>query len=95
MPFQKGHKFGKGRIKGSKNKTTLLKEERRSIFENRVSQKWEKTIDKLKPEYVADQFMGKAPDEVHTTTVISFDSAFKPDETSPKTTAGSEEQGEV
>lgn len=63
MPFQKGNKLG-GRTKGSKNRETLLKEERRAIFDKEVSQRWEKTIKNLKPEYVADQFMGKAPDEV-------------------------------
>lgn len=62
--FQKGNGFG-GRPKGSKNRETLLKEERRSIFEKEVSQEWEKVIKKLKPEYVADQFMGKAPDEMN------------------------------
>ena len=62
MPFQKGHPGYKK--KGTKHKATLLQEERRAIFDARVSQKWERTIDKLRPEYVADQFMGKAPDEV-------------------------------
>lgn len=57
--FQPGNKLG-GRTPGSKNRTTLLKEERRAIFEARVSQKWEETIDKLRPEYIADQFLGKA-----------------------------------
>lgn len=66
MPFQPGNKLG-GRTLGSKNRETLLKEERRAIFEERVSQKWEDTIDKLPPQYVADQFMGKAPEKIEHT----------------------------
>ena len=62
MTFVKGHKLATGRPKGSKNRTTLLKEERRAIFEDKISQKWEEVIDQLRPEYVADQFLGKAPD---------------------------------
>ena len=58
--LKKGHPGYKK--KGSKNKTTLLKEERRVIFDAKISQKWEEVIDKLKPEYVADQFLGKAPE---------------------------------
>lgn len=64
MAFEKGNKFGRGRPRGSKNRETLLKEERRAIFDKEVSQKWEKIIDELKPEYIADQFLGKAPDKV-------------------------------
>lgn len=62
MVFVKGHPGYKP--KGAKSKTTLLKEERRAIFDAKVSQKWEETIDKLKPEYVADQFMGATPQEL-------------------------------
>lgn len=57
-----------GRPKGSKNRETLLREERRAIFEARASEKWEEIIDKLPPQYVADQFMGKAPDLLDVTT---------------------------
>lgn len=71
MKFQKGHKFAKGRIAGSKNKTTLLMEERRAMFENEVSAMWLKTIQKLPPTYIADQFMGKAPDEVNVTAAVT------------------------
>ncbi len=63
MPFPKGNKLG-GRHKGSKNKKTLLMEERRAIFEHQVSQEWENTIRKLPPTYIADQFMGKAPEKI-------------------------------
>lgn len=54
----------KGKPKGCKNRETLLREERRAIFDKKISEKWEKTIDKLKPEYVADQFMGKAEEKI-------------------------------
>ena len=68
MVFQKGHeKFG-GKEKGSKNKVTLLQEERRAIFDKKISEKWDKTIDKLPPVYVADQFMGKAQEKIDITT---------------------------
>ena len=73
MPFTKGHKLAKGRPVGSKNGITLLKEERRAIFEARISQKWEDTIDKLPPTYIADQFMGKAPDIIKQTTEITVE----------------------
>lgn len=63
MPFEKGHSGFKP--KGTKHKETLLKEERRAIFEAEVSKTWLKTIKKLPPTYLADQFMGKAPDEVN------------------------------
>lgn len=57
MTFVKGHKGFKK--PGTKNKTTLLKEERRAIFDQIVSETWIQTIKKLRPEYVADQFIGK------------------------------------
>ena len=64
MPFVNG-KSGNpaGKPKGIKNSETLLKEERRRIFEEEASKVWIDTIKKLPPTYVADQFMGKAPDE--------------------------------
>lgn len=62
-----------GREKGTKNKETLLKEERRVVFDKRISQKWEKTIDKLKPEYIADQFMGKAVERFEVETKVELD----------------------
>ena len=71
MPFQKGH-LGY-RKKGTKNKETLLKEERRAIFDEEISKKWKDTINQLKPEYVADQFMGKAPDELIVRAPVLID----------------------
>jgi hypothetical protein len=68
MVFKKGNKLG-GRTKGSLNKSTILKEERRAIFEEEASQIWIETIQKLPPTYIADQFMGKAPDKVEHTFV--------------------------
>lgn len=62
--FQKGHEPIGGRPQGSKNRETLLKEERRSIFEAQISQKWEQIIDQLPPTYIADQYLGKALDKI-------------------------------
>lgn len=64
MTFQKGHSKieGSGIQKGQKHTITLLREERRAIFEEEASKKWLDTIEKLPPVYIADQFMGKAPD---------------------------------
>jgi hypothetical protein len=64
MPRPKGLPKTGGRQRGSLNKTTLLKEERRAIFDEQVSKIWVETIHKLKPEYIATQFMGKVPDEL-------------------------------
>ena len=62
--FQKDNEYGKGRPLGSKNTVTLLKEERRAIFEEKVSAMFLDTIEKARPEYLLDQFLGKAPDEL-------------------------------
>lgn len=59
--FQKGNT---GRPKGSRNRATLLQEERRAIFENQVSQRWEEVINELPPTYIADQYLGKAPEKI-------------------------------
>lgn len=64
MPFQKGHKLSPGRPEGSKNRETILKEERRAIFDAEVSQMYLDTIRKARPEYLLDQFIGKSPDKV-------------------------------
>lgn len=62
-----------GRPKGAKNKTTLDKEQRRALFEELVSEKWEEIIKKLPPTYVADQFIGKAKDTVEHKVTFLFD----------------------
>ena len=64
MPFEKGHPKLGGKTKNTKNKKTLEKEERRAVFNEIISEKWDEIVKKLKPEYVADQFLGKARDEV-------------------------------
>lgn len=61
MPFKKGEG---GRHKGSLNKETLTKLERRAYFEKRAAEKFDEWIDKVRPEYGLDQFLGKATDIV-------------------------------
>src|SRR3990167_8601130 len=68
---QSGNPNGRG--KGTKNKSTLLKEERRVIFDKAISQIWEEKIKELKAEYIADQFMGKAPDELIVRAPVLID----------------------
>ena len=53
----------KGKPVGIKNRATLIMEERRAIFEQKASEMWEDTISQLPATYIADQFMGKAPDK--------------------------------
>ena len=62
MPFEPGHPGYKK--PGTKNKTTLDKEQRRILFEELVSDKFEKLVEKAKPEYLLDQFIGKAKETV-------------------------------
>ena len=78
MAFPKGNKLG-GRKKGSKNQETLAKEERRLIFDQRISEIWEDTIRKLPATYVADQFMGKAPDKVEHSGEIKTGEVIAPE----------------
>ncbi len=69
MSFTKGHQKIGGRKVGAKNKTTLLQDERRAIFDLEVSQFWSDNIKRLRPEYIADQFMGKPPTHLDITTL--------------------------
>ena len=62
--FPEGNKLG-GRPKGAKNKATLTQLERRALFDEKISQKWDEVIDELRPEYIADQYLGKAEDNVN------------------------------
>lgn len=64
---------GPGRPKGSKNKTTLDKEQRRILFEELVSDKFEKLVEKAKPEYLLDQFIGKAKETIDHKINFIFD----------------------
>ena len=48
-----------GRPKGSKNIATLDKESRKAMFDEHISQKFLEIVDKARPEYVLDQFLGK------------------------------------
>ena len=57
--FQKGNP---GKQKGTLNKETLTKIERRAYFEKRAAEKFDKWIDECRPEYGLDQFIGKAND---------------------------------
>lgn len=77
MPAPKGHPKWGGRQEGSKNVTTLLKEERRAIFDAKVSEKWEETIAQLPPTYIADQFMGKAEEKIKVTEVTEASEEIK------------------
>lgn len=62
MPFQKGHPGF--RKKGTKNNTTLLKEERRALFDEEAEKIFIESIKKAKPEYILDQYLGKAEDKL-------------------------------
>ena len=53
-----------GRVKGSKNKTTLDKEARRVVFDAEVSKVFLQQIKKARAEYLLDQFLGKAKEIV-------------------------------
>lgn len=74
MPFKKGQSGNpNGRPEGAKNKVTLDKEARRAMFEERISAKWLEIIDQLKPEYVADQFIGKSAEKIDLDVKLKID----------------------
>ena len=75
MEFKVGHPKVGGKKKGTKNKATLLMEERRAIFDEEVAKDFLKTIKKARPEYKLDQFLGKAPDKISVivTKLIKLD----------------------
>lgn len=67
----------KGKPLGAKNKTTLDKEQRRALFEELVSEKFEKLVHQAKPEYLLDQFIGKATDKIEHKIDFLFDEETK------------------
>jgi hypothetical protein len=54
-----------GKPKGAKNGTTIAKEERRALFDQEVSDMYFQTIRKARPEYLLDQFIGKAEEHLN------------------------------
>jgi hypothetical protein len=65
MKFQKGQVANpKGRPKGALGMETLTKLERRAYFDKRAAEKFDEWIDKCKPEYGLEQFLGKVKDEL-------------------------------
>ncbi len=77
MPFKPGQSGNPdGRPKGSLNKETLAKLERRRIFDEEAGKMFIKNIRKARPEYILDQYLGKAPDKIEldanieTTTIV-------------------------
>lgn len=77
QPGQSGNP--NGRPEGSLNKSTLLKEERRAIFESEVTQVFIQTIHKARPEYLLDQYLGKAPEEVKLSAEVKTGESFSPE----------------
>ena len=76
MTFQPGNNLG-GRTKGAKNKVTLDKEKRRVLFDELVSDRFKSLVHQAKPEYLLDQFMGKATDKVEHKIEFLFDETDK------------------
>lgn len=69
MPFVKGQSGNPaGKKPGTKARKTLEREERRRVFDEAISQRWIEVIQQLPPQYIADQFLGKAPDKIDLTT---------------------------
>lgn len=68
MPFKKGQSGNPaGKPKGTLSRETLTKLERRAVFEKEVNEMFLETIRKARPEYLLDQFLGKAPDIIEAT----------------------------
>lgn len=69
MPFEKGNQWAK---KKGKHQITLDKEARRAVFDAEVSKMFIAKIKKARPEYLLDQFMGKAPDTLRLEGIKLF-----------------------
>ena len=67
-PGQSGNP--KGKPKGAKNRETIAKEERRAIFDIEVSKIFVNKILEARPEYLLDQFLGKAEDKLNIEATI-------------------------
>ncbi len=67
MPFTKGHEKVGGKTKGTLNRETIAKEERRAIFDAEVSRVFIEKIHQARPEYLLDQFLDKAKDKLDVT----------------------------
>ena len=68
MPFKKGQSGNlAGKPKGTLNKETIAKEERRAIFDAEVSKVFIEKIHQARPEYLLDQFLDKAKDKLDVT----------------------------
>ena len=70
MRFEKGNNYSECRPEGSKNKATLAKEERRAVFDEEAQKIFIDRIKKARPEYVLDQYLGKAPEELNVRQLI-------------------------
>ena len=71
---------GPGRPKGSKNKATLKMEERKAMFDEHISQKFLEIVDKARPEYILDQFIGKPVETIkHEGLEFLFEDGDKKD----------------
>lgn len=65
MPFKKGQSGNPlGKPKGILNKVTILREERRAIFEAEMESLFISKIREARPEYLLDQYLGKAEDKL-------------------------------
>lgn len=72
MRFTSEYNPRKGRPHGAKNKKTLLMEERKALFEDEVEKMFISLIKKARPEYLLDQYIGKAKESVDVNANVKF-----------------------
>lgn len=81
MPFQKGHKFGKGMPKGHKTAKVIAREDARKVFEETQMIFWDKITfaqakralrDRASAEYTINQVIGKPKETVEHTGEVSL-----------------------